>query len=123
MLARVRHGLGDRAGAQAAFAGARAGLASCPEPGPVLTDLSAATRRWIQDPARATRPVVTGAALTERELDVLRLFPQALSQREIAAALHVSPNTVKTHSAGIFRKLGVTGRAAVVARGRDLGLL
>lgn len=55
VLARVRHGLGDRDGAQAAFGTAREVLARCPEPGPVLTELLATTRRRIQDTARVPR--------------------------------------------------------------------
>lgn len=51
------------------------------------------------------------------------MLPGPASQREIATELHLSPNTVKTHSAGIFRKLGVSGLAAAVDRARELGLL
>ena len=61
--------------------------------------------------------------LSQRELDVLRLLPGRLSQREIAAELYVSFNTVRTHTRVIFRKLGVTSRADAVARARELGLL
>jgi LuxR family maltose regulon positive regulatory protein len=61
--------------------------------------------------------------LSERELAVLRLLASNLSQREIAAELYVSFNTVKTHTRAIFRKLGVASRAEAVARARELGLL
>jgi LuxR family maltose regulon positive regulatory protein len=61
--------------------------------------------------------------LSQRELEVLRLLPSRLSQREIAAELYVSFNTVRTHTRVIFRKLGVTSRADAVARARELGLL
>jgi LuxR family maltose regulon positive regulatory protein len=61
--------------------------------------------------------------LSERELEVLRLLPGSLSQREIAAELYVSFNTIRTHTRVIFRKLGVTSRAEAVARARELGLL
>jgi len=61
--------------------------------------------------------------LSERELAVLRLMESKLSQREIAAELYVSFNTVKTHTRAIFRKLGVASRAEAVARARELGLL
>jgi LuxR family maltose regulon positive regulatory protein len=54
---------------------------------------------------------------------VLRLLPSQLSQREIGAALYVSQNTVKTHTRGIYSKLGVTTREEAVARARELGLL
>ncbi|TDT14971.1 LuxR family maltose regulon positive regulatory protein [Ilumatobacter fluminis] len=74
---------------------------------------------------RAERPAVDGQVeeLTERELSVLRYLPSTLSQREIAAELYVSLNTVKTHSKSIYRKLGVDGRKAAVQVARDNGLL
>jgi ATP/maltotriose-dependent transcriptional regulator MalT len=61
--------------------------------------------------------------LSQRELEVLRLLPSRLSQREIAAELYVSFNTIRTHTRVIFRKLGVTSRAEAIARARELGLL
>ena len=61
--------------------------------------------------------------LTERETAVLRYLPTKLSQRDIASELYVSPNTVKTHCAAIYRKLGVGDRKAAVQTARDLGML
>ncbi len=54
---------------------------------------------------------------------MLRLLPGELSQREIADALYVSINTVKSHVKGIYRKLGVDTRAGAVSRARELSLL
>jgi LuxR family maltose regulon positive regulatory protein len=56
--------------------------------------------------------------LTPREREVLVLLQGALTLREIAAALHLSPNTVKTHIQALYRKLGAHSReeAVVVAR-------
>jgi LuxR family maltose regulon positive regulatory protein len=73
-------------------------------------------------PAAGDRPG-DGEDLTERELAVLRLLPTSLSRREIADALYVSPNTVKTHAKGIYRKLDASSREDAVARARELGLL
>jgi LuxR family maltose regulon positive regulatory protein len=63
-----------------------------------------------------------GAPLTEREGQVLDLLAQMYSTEEIAAALYVSSNTVKTHLKGIFGKLCVNRRVDAVRRGRQLGL-
>ncbi len=73
----------------------------------------------------AAAPAPTGLVeeLTEREMAVLRYFPSALSQRDIANELYVSLNTVKTHAKAVYRKLGVGDRKAAVQAARDLGLL
>ena len=63
-----------------------------------------------------------GARLTEREVQVLELLAQMYSTEEIARALYVSANTVKTHLKGIFGKLCVNRRVDAVRRGRQLGL-
>jgi LuxR family maltose regulon positive regulatory protein len=61
--------------------------------------------------------------LSERELEVLELFAEGLSNREIASRLFLSPHTVKTHSSNIYGKLNVHNRTQAVARARALGLL
>jgi LuxR family maltose regulon positive regulatory protein len=61
--------------------------------------------------------------LTGRETTVLRLLRGALSRGEIARHLGLSPNTVRSHTRAIYRKLGVSTRRAAVSRGRELGLL
>lgn len=74
---------------------------------------------------RADRPRDNGLVddLTDRELSVLRYLPSRLSQREIAAELYVSLNTVKTHCKAIYRKLGVDGRKPAVQAAREHNLL
>ncbi len=62
-------------------------------------------------------------ALSERELEVLRLLNGPLSTPEIAARLVVSANTARTHIKNIYGKLGVHGRSSAVNRARELGLL
>lgn len=59
--------------------------------------------------------------LTERELDVLRLAAQGLSNREIADQLIVSPRTVQSHMANIFGKLNVGSRTEAVMVGLKRG--
>ena len=61
--------------------------------------------------------------ITERELEVLSLVADGLSNREIAAQLFVSENTIKTHCARTFDKLGAARRTQAVQRGKELGLL
>ncbi|MGW2514227.1 LuxR C-terminal-related transcriptional regulator [Streptomyces scopuliridis] len=61
--------------------------------------------------------------LSPREREVLAHLEQMMSTDEIAAALHLSVNTVKTHLRGIYRKLCVSRRREAVERGRELRLL
>ena len=72
---------------------------------------------------RPVRPPVVVEGLTERELAVLRLLPGGLTQREIGEALHLSMNTVKTHTRNIYRKLSATSRDGAVENARSIGLL
>jgi LuxR family maltose regulon positive regulatory protein len=60
--------------------------------------------------------------LTEREATVLRLLRGTLSLREIGQELHLSPNTIKTHTRVIYRKLGVSTRGQAVEQGRRAGI-
>ncbi|HSN44556.1 MAG TPA: helix-turn-helix transcriptional regulator, partial [Propionibacteriaceae bacterium] len=71
------------------------------------------------------QPVVPASwdGLTERELQVLRLLDSDLSGPQMARALFVSHNTLRTHTKHIFTKLGVSARRAAVVRARELGLL
>ena len=61
--------------------------------------------------------------LSERELDVLRLFRTELSGPEIAAELMVALSTVRSHTKSIYSKLNVNNRRAAVRRATELGLL
>jgi LuxR family maltose regulon positive regulatory protein len=61
--------------------------------------------------------------LSERELEVLRLLADGLSNDEIAARLIVVVGTVKAHNHNIFSKLGVKSRTQAVKRARELNLL
>jgi len=61
--------------------------------------------------------------ITSRELEILTLVARGFSNREIAAQLFVSENTVKTHCARAFDKLGAARRTQAVQRGKELGLL
>ena len=61
--------------------------------------------------------------ITRRELEILELIAQGLSNREIAEKLFVSENTVKTHSSRVFDKLGPRRRTQAVQLGKEFGLL
>jgi LuxR family maltose regulon positive regulatory protein len=61
--------------------------------------------------------------LSQRELEVLRLIAQGLSNREISERLFLAVITVKGHNRNIFRKLQVRRRTEALARARELGLL
>jgi LuxR family maltose regulon positive regulatory protein len=61
--------------------------------------------------------------LSQRELEVLQLIAQGLSNREISQRLFLALNTIKGHNRKIFGKLQVQRRTEAVARARELGLL
>ncbi len=61
--------------------------------------------------------------LSARELEVLGLIAEGLSNREIAAKLYLSLNTVKVHSSNIYGKLGVNSRTQALAKAKTLGIL
>ena len=61
--------------------------------------------------------------ITRRELEILELIAQGMSNREIAGKLYVSENTVKTHSSRVFDKLGAKRRTQAVQFGKEFGLL
>jgi len=61
--------------------------------------------------------------ITPRELEILILVAQGMSNREIARLLFVSENTVKTHCSRAFDKLGATRRTQAVQLGREFGLI
>ena len=61
--------------------------------------------------------------IIERELDVLRLLDSDFSNRDIAARLFISLDTVKSHTKHLYAKLGMHNRHQAVTRARDLELL
>jgi len=61
--------------------------------------------------------------ITPRELEILALIAEGLSNKEIAARVYVSENTVKTHSSRVFDKLGARRRTQAVQLGKELRLI
>ena len=77
----------------------------------------------VEHLARTARPQQADAGtleglLSARELDVLRLLAEGLTDREIATALAISPRTVESHVSSVLRKLGVRNRAEAAQRYR-----
>ena len=120
-LAPVQATIGEAEAAAATLRSARLALRESPSPGMFAHVLDEAERRLRGRPARPAPDAVE--ELSSREMSVLRLLGTQLSVAQIGDELYVSRNTVKTHVRGIYRKLGADGRAAAVARARELGLL
>lgn len=83
--------------------------------GKVYVDPDVAGKLLEQAAARQTEPATTiTSKLTAREVDVLRLVAQGLSNAEIAARLHLSEGTVRNHVSAILSKLAVCDRTQAV---------
>jgi LuxR family maltose regulon positive regulatory protein len=118
LLAEVRIGLGDPAAAEL-LAEAQDMLALLPDDAGAL---AARLRRLGQVVTAVSRTSLL-EPLTEREATVLRLLRGTLSLREIGQELNLSPNTIKTHTRVIYRKLGVSTRREAIEKGRRLGVV
>lgn len=77
-----------------------------------------APAEFVRDEAR-----VQSLGITARELEVLGLIAAGHATREIAELLHVSENTVKTHSSRVFDKLGANRRTQAVQKARAQRLI
>jgi two-component system response regulator NreC len=71
----------------------------------------------------ALHRALTDNKLTQREIEVLRLIALGHTSVEIARKLHLSPRTIETHRAHIYRKLGLTTRAELVRYALRRGLI
>jgi LuxR family maltose regulon positive regulatory protein len=119
-LAPVRLRSGDRAGARAVLAEARALVEAFPDAGMFPELLERHERTLRQGKQREGQ---LNGELTERELDVLGLLGGERNTQQIGRILYVAPNTVKTHIKSIYRKLGVSSRKEAVEQARARGLL
>ena len=81
------------------------------------------TRRAAPSPFSRNEAAIASLGLTARELDVLEALVAGTSNKEIARALGVSPNTVKTHAARLYDKLDAGGRVQAIERARALRLI
>jgi LuxR family transcriptional regulator, maltose regulon positive regulatory protein len=120
VLARIRAQRRKVSAATADLARAHIALDEFADPG-ILPELAAQVEQAIHDARTATIRAVEEP--TAAELAVLRVLASDLSYREIGQRLFLSLNTVKTHTKGIYRKLGASSRAEAVDRANALGLL
>jgi LuxR family transcriptional regulator, maltose regulon positive regulatory protein len=78
-------------------------------------------------PATKARPAIDASSLVEplsdREIEIVQLLAEGLSNPEIAQRLYISLPTVKSHTRNIYGKLGVHNRKDAVARARTLRML
>ncbi|HKN83562.1 MAG TPA: response regulator transcription factor [Pyrinomonadaceae bacterium] len=75
------------------------------------------------EPFTLNQERVKHLGITKRELEILELIAQGMSNREIAEKLFVSENTVKTHSSRLFDKLSAKRRTQAVQIGKEMGLI
>ncbi|MGN6814204.1 MAG: response regulator transcription factor, partial [Thermomicrobiales bacterium] len=118
-LAELRAATGSRDSAQAVLAEARAILEPL-EAKPALARADAIGAR-LAAPAAAP-PTAYPAGLSAREVEVLRLVAQGLTDGQVAERLFLSPRTVGTHLRAIYNKLGVDNRTAATAFAIEHGL-
>ena len=122
VLARVRCRRGRVVAARATLVAARATIGELGDCGRIPS-LADEVGRELE---AADRKADNGEVLdppSDAELAVLLLLPEDLSIPQIAAELFLSPNTIRTHTRAIYRKLAVNSRADAVARADALGLL
>ncbi|MNN36923.1 Transcriptional regulatory protein LiaR [compost metagenome] len=108
-----------------------------PQPGRVSPQQETPFGKPFSLPIRAARPSLgqtshenrpvgslrKGEELTARELSILELMAEGLSNPEISERLYISTNTVKAHTKNINNKLGVVRRTQAIVRARALGVL
>jgi LuxR family maltose regulon positive regulatory protein len=117
-MARVYLALADPGGARAVLTQAEHIRSRRPD----LGNMWSQADRLRSNLQRIGRISQGATSLTAAELRVLPLLSTHLSLGEIGQQLRVSPNTVKAHAKSIYRKLGVSSRAAAVAGARELDL-
>lgn len=81
------------------------------------------TARAKAEPFEPNRKAIDYLGISERELEVLQLLEQGLSNQKIADQIFVSANTVKTHLRHLYDKLDVASRTQAVKKARELRLI
>ena len=80
-------------------------------------------KRTTHQAADINHAETTGVKLSKREMEVLQLLGQGMTNQEIADKLFVSENTVKTHTNRIFEKLGTKSRAQAMVKAKEIGMI
>lgn len=123
-LAEAEWACGEASSAQAHLARAEEVARSLPATSLVARRLRELMERISRRAGRvAHHDGVLAEELSSRELAVLRALRGPLSAREVGAELHLSVNTVKTHTKSLYRKLNVSSREEAVGRAHELGLI
>jgi LuxR family maltose regulon positive regulatory protein len=120
-LTQVYRVRGDRVGARAVLAEARTILEGYRNDGGIFPELLEREERKLR--TRKSRKGQLDDELTERELDVLRLFDSELTTKQIAQRLYIAPSTARHYIKIIHRKLGVSSRKEAVKQAHTKGLL
>ena len=81
------------------------------------------TRRRASSEFERNDAAVRSLGLTTRECEILELLASDRSTKEMARQLQISPNTVKTHVARVYEKLGVQRRIQAIDKARELALI
>jgi DNA-binding CsgD family transcriptional regulator len=77
---------------------------------------------FVSPPKQKIEGDFTQFGISKREIDVLLLLGQGLSNQEIADKLFVSTNTIKTHTSRLFEKLAVKNRTQAIIKAKEMGL-
>ena len=85
----------------------------------VIVEVPVPARRSV----RGRQARIAALGITPRELEVLQLIAEGLSNKEMAERLFVSENTVKTHASRVFDKLGASRRTQAVQLAKSQGLI
>jgi LuxR family maltose regulon positive regulatory protein len=99
----------------------RADMAALVEP--VLALAEVARERAAAEGAAGRHLRLAAETLTNREYEILELLAHRMRDKEIAARLFISPQTVNSHLRNMYQKLAVTDRRQAVAKATELGIL